>query len=82
MYEEYDKIGKVNIFKESNLMPVIYINFNNYTRALKYDVFKKAGGDSKTYWKQRYEVDIGKLSRFINIMMIMGNKSNGTSKFI
>jgi len=51
MYEEYDKIGKVNIFKESNLMPVIYINFNNYTRALKYDVFKKAGGDSKTYWK-------------------------------
>ena len=81
IFEDYDKLGKLNILKDSNLMPVVDIKVNSVANVKKYDVFKKIN-ERDMYWDQRHEVDIEKLNRFINIVIIVNNKLDGKSRYI
>jgi len=49
IFEDYDKLGKLNILKDSNLMPVVDIKVNSVANVKKYDVFKKIN-ERDMYW--------------------------------
>ena len=81
--KSYENIGKVNIIKDTYLMPFIDITVNNYSRIKQFNVFKLDGHNKdENIWDQKYVFDIQQLNRFINIVINVNTKSKGHSKYI
>ena len=48
MIEDYSKIGKINILKDTKLMPYIEIKVNTFDNIRKYGIFKTTPSATNT----------------------------------
>jgi len=75
--ESFERLGKINVIRESSLMPVIDIRIHDFSRIESLGIFSTAKSKSKDTWDVIYEFDIEKLNKYISIIVNINNKSKG-----
>jgi len=84
--EKYSEIGRVNILKDTNLLPYIEIKVNNFSKISKFGVFtphqKLNSSNPKNMWDTLYMPNIAELNKYINIVVYVNHKDKGQSKYI
>jgi len=69
-------------------MPVIEVKITNDTDLNRFDIFhndgaKSSGSDTNNnIWDRNYKIDTDKLSKYLNISIIISNKQNKSSTYI
>lgn len=59
------------------LMPVIEIKVRNTTNLDKFGIIKNDSNKTENIWDNSYQLDLKQLSRYINIVVHVNNKTDG-----